>query len=83
MQYTAPKLTIRQSSGAASYSVKTGNWVGTEIKPSPDYASIARACYAYGQTVEDPAEVKSAVRAALEQVHSGKPAVLDVRIEST
>ena len=81
MQYTAPKLAVKKSFGEASYSVKTGNWVGTEIRPSPDYAAIARACLAYGQTVEEPADVKPAIKAALEQVRGGRPAVLDVRIK--
>jgi acetolactate synthase-1/2/3 large subunit len=81
MQYTAPKLAVKKSFGEASYSVKTGNWVGTEIRPSPDYAATARACLAYGQTVEEPADVKPAIKAALEQVRGGRPAVLDVRIK--
>ena len=82
MQYTAPKLTLHHSLGTESYSVKTGRWVGTDIRPSPDYAAIARACYAYGKTVEDPSELPSALSAALDQVRCGQPAVLDVRVES-
>ncbi len=54
---------------------------GVDIKPPPDYALIAQACGAYGRMVEDPADVLPALREALEQVHLGRPAVLDVRIE--
>jgi acetolactate synthase-1/2/3 large subunit len=81
MRYNAPTLALRQGSGVTSYSEKTGVWIGVDIKPSPDYAAIARACQAYGQTVEDPAEIQTAIKAALEQVRNGKAAVLDVRCD--
>ncbi|MBU2535376.1 MAG: hypothetical protein KKD83_04310 [Chloroflexi bacterium] len=43
---------------------------------------VAEACGAYGRLVEDPADVLPALKDALDQVHLGRPAVLDVRIES-
>jgi acetolactate synthase-1/2/3 large subunit len=46
----------------------------------PDYAMIARACGAYGRTVEDPAEVLPALQEALAAVRAGQAAVLDVRL---
>ena len=46
----------------------------------PDYAMIARACGAYGRTVEDPAEVLPALKEALARVRAGQAAVLDVRL---
>ena len=46
----------------------------------PDYAMIARACGAYGRTVEDPAEMLPALREALGRVRAGQAAVLDVRL---
>jgi len=79
-QYTAPKLALRWEMGKESYSDKCGPWVGTDITPSPDYATIARGCHCYGQMVTEPAEIKSALKTALEQVRAGKPAVLDVRV---
>jgi acetolactate synthase I/II/III large subunit len=81
MRYNAPTLALRQGSTVTSYSEKTGVWIGVDIKPSPDYAAIARACQAYGQTVEDPAEIQTAIREALKQVTSGKAAILDVRVD--
>jgi acetolactate synthase-1/2/3 large subunit len=54
---------------------------GGDIKPPIEYALIAQACGAYGRTVEDPADVMPALKEALNQVRSGRPAVLDVRIE--
>jgi acetolactate synthase I/II/III large subunit len=83
MQYTAPKLTLKAALGSKSYCLQTGNWVGTEIKPSPDYAAIARACFAYAETVEDPSSLKPAIQKALEQVRKGIPAVLEVKIDGS
>ena len=81
-QYQAPKEALRRAYGKESFSEKTGLWVGMDIAPPPDYALIAQACRAYGHTVEDPSTLQSALREALDQVHRGKPAVLDVRIGS-
>ena len=47
----------------------------------PDYALIAKACNAYGQTVEDPSELSSALKNAVDQVRRGKAAVLNVKQE--
>ncbi len=78
--YKAAKAHLQGAYGENSFSQKTGEWVGLNIRPSPDYAMIARASYANGQMVKDPSEVKSALRYALDQVRSGKPMVLDVKI---
>lgn len=80
-QYQAPKGALRRAYGEESFSAKTGLWIGMDIEPSPDYALIAEACRAYGQIVEDPSALRSALRKALDQVRRGKSAVLDVRIE--
>ena len=80
-RYNAPKSALHGAYGAESYSEKTGKWVGVHIEPSPDYARIAEACGCYGIKVEDPSEVKKALRDALEQVRAGSPAVVDVRIQ--
>jgi len=58
----------------------TGEFLGTAIDPSPDYAVLVQACRAWGETVEDPAEIEPAIRRGLERVHAGQAAVLDVRI---
>jgi acetolactate synthase-1/2/3 large subunit len=55
-------------------------WLGTSIDPSPDYAVLVQACRAYGEKVEDPAELLPAIKRGLERVHAGQAAVLDVRI---
>ncbi len=74
--YNAPRMGIPRD----SYSAKTGNWVGTEIDPSPDYAAVGKACGGYGRVVESGGEVKQALEEAVNAVRQGKPAVLDVRI---
>jgi acetolactate synthase I/II/III large subunit len=81
-RYNAPSLNPSPSAGADNTSRKTELRVGIDIKPSPDYAAIARACFAYGQTVTDPTEILPAIKTALEQVRGGTTAVLDVKIES-
>ncbi|MFC1962946.1 thiamine pyrophosphate-dependent enzyme, partial [Chloroflexota bacterium] len=52
---------------------------GTDL-PVPNLANIAREFGAYGETVEEPAQIIPAVSRALE---SGKPALLDVLQDSS
>ena len=59
---------------------RLNNYVGVDIDPSPDYAVLAQACRAYGETVEDPADVLPALERGLARVRAGQAAVLDVRI---
>lgn len=54
--------------------------MGADITPPPDYALVAQACYAYGRTVADPADVRRALKESIDQVHNGRAAVLDVRL---
>ena len=81
--YNAPKMALRRAYGEESFSEKTGLWVGMDITPSPNYALIAQACHAYGQTVEDPSALKSALRNALDKVRRGKSVVLDVKVDGS
>ena len=60
------------------WSVKTGRFIGTDLDPSPDYVSVAKSSGAYGETVEDPAEIRPALNRALEVVKEGRQALLDV-----
>jgi acetolactate synthase-1/2/3 large subunit len=78
--HNAPKQSLKEGY-PDSFSARTSNWVGMELSPSVDFAALAKACHAWGETVEDPAQVKPALKRALGQVRDGKPAVLDVRIE--
>lgn len=64
-----------------SYSARTDNWVGMELGPSVEFATLAESCRAYGEKVEAPSEVLPALHRALQRVRGGQAAVLDVRIE--
>ena len=55
--------------------------MGMELSPSVDFAMLARACRAYGKTVDRPDQVTPALERALREVKGGKAAILDVRIE--
>ena len=57
--------------------------MGADIINPPDYAMVARSCNAYGRTVENATDVIPALKEALEQIRTGKPAVLDVRLEQS
>ncbi len=54
--------------------------VGINMPNPPDFAAIARACNAYGRTVDDPSDLAPALKAALDEVRGGRSAVLDVKI---
>jgi len=53
----------------------------TRFGSSPDYAALAGACGAVGETVKDPAELENALRRGLEQNSKGKAALIDVITE--
>jgi acetolactate synthase-1/2/3 large subunit len=61
-----------------------GNAADVDVVPltrfghSPDYAGIAKACGAYGETVTDPATLEDALKRGLEQNNEGQAAVIDV-----
>ncbi len=55
--------------------------IGLHIKNPPDFAAIARACNAFGQTVEEPSDLPTALKSAIRAVRDGAPAVLDVKID--
>jgi acetolactate synthase-1/2/3 large subunit len=56
----------------------TANVPLTQFGYSPDYAAIANACGAHGETVTDPADLEDALRRGLEKNKSGQAAVIDV-----
>ncbi len=50
----------------------------TELKPPPDYEKVIETCGGYGEKVESPAKVLSALERGLDAVRSGTPATLNV-----
>ena len=75
------KLLVEHLQGDGQISEQMAFEAGVDIMPSADYAMVARACGAYGRTVEKPEDVLPALKEAIEQVRSGNPAVLDVKVE--
>lgn len=64
------------------WAVKTNTFYGAPITPHPDYAALARAFNGYGETVEDPGQIRPALQRALEAVRGGKAALVDVVLGS-
>lgn len=50
----------------------------TQFGHRPDYAGIARACGAHGETVTDPATLEQALRRGLDKNNDGQAALIDV-----
>jgi acetolactate synthase-1/2/3 large subunit len=63
------------------WAVKSKTFVGTSIRPSPDYAAVARAFGGHGERVEDPRQVRAALLRGLRAVASGQAALLDIALE--
>jgi acetolactate synthase-1/2/3 large subunit len=64
------------------YSVKEGRFYGVDI-PRPDYVKLAETFDGYGELVEDPANIESALLDTLEHTKNGSLALLDVIIKGS
>ena len=62
-------------------SVQADTYPGVRFESPPDYAALARSCHAYGERVEDPAEMVPALQRAVAAMQQGQAAVLDVIID--
>jgi len=62
--------------------VKTGNYSGLHIGPAPEYWKIIEAFGGYGEKVEEPGEVRAAIKRGLEAVSKGQAAFLDIRLRA-
>lgn len=63
------------------WSVKTGNFYGDVIEPTPDYCKIALAFDGFGERVEEPEKLRSALERGIEAVRKGHLALIDVILE--
>jgi acetolactate synthase-1/2/3 large subunit len=61
-------------------SVARGDAVGTRFRCPPDFAAVAHACHAHGETVDDREKLVPALRLALKALDAGRSAVVDVHI---
>lgn len=62
-----------------SFAERNNNWVGIQIAEPPDYATLARASRAHGETVNTPDELRPALLRAMAAVENGQTAVVDAR----
>jgi thiamine pyrophosphate-dependent acetolactate synthase large subunit-like protein len=61
--------------------VRTGQFIGNVISPTPEYAKLAEAYGGAGERVTKPAELDSAIQRALGTLAAGRSALLDVFVE--
>jgi acetolactate synthase I/II/III large subunit len=61
-------------------SAARGDAIGTRFRRVPDFAALARACDAHGETVDDRDDLVPALHRALKAVEAGRSAVVDVHI---
>jgi acetolactate synthase-1/2/3 large subunit len=80
--YYSIKELVRMDYGESSVSGEMGFEVGTDIRMPPDYALVAKSCGAYGETVDEPADLLPALQNGVYQVRRGKAAVIDVRLRN-
>lgn len=57
-----------------------GDAIGTRFRRAPDFAAIARACHAHGETVTDRDDLVPSLTRALKALEAGRPAVVDIHI---
>lgn len=77
---------LSQKAGVPGYypdgwAVKTNNFSGLHISPCPEYARIIEAFGGHGEKVEEPGEVRNAIRRGLEALKNGRSALLDIRLK--
>ena len=84
VRHHVPVLIIVANNGAwqievHDQSMTHGRVVGTQLRRS-DYAGMARSLGAFGERVEDPAQLAGSLQRALAAMRSGQPALLDVQV---
>jgi acetolactate synthase-1/2/3 large subunit len=61
-----------------SEAAKPDHRIGMDLTQTPDFATVAQACRAHGETVVEPDQLVPALERALRRVQSGQAALLDV-----
>lgn len=62
------------------YSVKVKKYYGVAC-PSPEHSKLVEAYGGYGETVEEPDEVKPALRRAINVLSKGESSLLDIKLQ--
>ena len=61
--------------------VRTGQFFGNVITPTPDYAKLVEAYGGAGERVTTAVDLDSAIQRALATLAAGRPSLLDVFVE--
>ena len=81
--YAATREAIR-SVAPGGYARTTGRYPACDLPTPPErYARLAEAMGLWATTVHDPAALEGALRAALDEVRSGRSALVDIRISAS
>lgn len=92
-EYNIPYMTIIFNNGCYAamkshqryypngHSVKQNTYYGVNCGPIPQYAKLAEAYNGHTQTIEDPTQLKQAIKTAIKQTQNGKLTLLDVRLK--
>jgi acetolactate synthase I/II/III large subunit len=64
------------------WAARSKTFFGHGISPNPNYAALAGAFGAYGELIEDPAQIAPALRRAFAAAWQGQSSILDVRLVS-
>jgi acetolactate synthase-1/2/3 large subunit len=78
--YTTGTTRVALAYGRDGYAARAG-FEGGYFDPPIDFAAEATAAGAHGETVRDPHDVGPALRRGLEQIRSGRPAVISVWLQ--
>ena len=78
-QYAAIKLGLLHEY-PEGYAARSGRFPALELPSAPDVCKVAESSGADAARVEDPAELRQALRRALDVVRGGQAAVLDVAV---
>ena len=94
IQYDAPFLTIifnnsehfstrrsLQKFYPDSAAKRINQFLGLDINPPPDYAQLAQASGAYGETIEDPENIISGIERGLHSIREGVSAVINIQLK--
>lgn len=78
-KYQAVAENLEAYGGDHGYAGRAG-YNGASLSPSPDFAAVARAMGAFGETVTRPEQLEGALARALAALKEGRSAVLDTII---
>jgi acetolactate synthase-1/2/3 large subunit len=78
----ASMRSIHQKYYPKGWAVSNNVYFGVDLTPEPDYAKVAEAFDAYSERLEEPDDIEPALNRALQQIATGKPALLDVILDS-